>query len=371
MTVLVNNLKRIFRKKANIIVMFVLPIAFIAVLSAINGSSSGITVGVVDNDNTKLTQMIKDKLKANGNEIEIIKKDKIDKGLINKEIDTALIIPKGLTDDIINGKSHDKIKMYGIKGVTNDSSVKYFINSFTSAAANIGSAAKGDSDKFYQGIKDYNNGSFSSEVRYTDGKRDQEQNSSTSVGFLVMGVIYLSTMVTTLILEDKKLGVHKRMFQSGLSSKSYMLQCIGSFVVVNFIQITGVLLIMKYALGLDLGPSPVSLFIVLFLFGISCTALGVAISSLCKDLRQANALSMLISTPIAMLGGCYWPRDVMGTTLEQISNFVPTTWALQAANKIIDGKSLANVTVEMGVIVIFILVFFIIAAAKRVDAAKA
>lgn len=373
MTIFFNNIKRIFRRKVNLIVMFVLPIAFIVVIGSIENSSAGgnITIGLVDNDNSKLTSIMKDKLKDNGNEIKIISKDEIKDDIINKKIDTAVVIPKGFAKNVMNNSGDTKVQMYGISGLTNDSSVKYYVNSFTNAAKNIGKAVKGDSDKFYKGIKEYEKGNFSSEVKYTNGQKDKETLSSTLVGYLIMSVVYLSTMVTNLILEDKKFGVYKRIFASGVKSFSYMGQCILSFIVVTFIQISAVLLIMKYALSIYLGPSVFNLFIILSVFGICCVALGVAICNRSKTLKQANALVTLISTPIVMLGGCFWPREITPDIIQKIGDFVPTTWAMDASSKIISGSSIASTGKEIGIIVIFIMVFFLIAATKRVDASNA
>lgn len=372
MTIFFNNIKRIFRKKANLIVMFVLPIAFIVGIGSLYSSSSnaGITIGLVDNDNSKLTSIIKDKFKADKDEIKIISENEIKDDIINKKIDTAVVIPKDFAKNVMNNSGDTNIQMYGISGVTNDSSVKYYINSFVNAAKNIGKAVDGDSDKFYDGIKEYQKGNFSSEVKYTNGEENKEKISSNLIGFLIMGVVYLSTMVTTLILEDKKFGVYKRMFASGVKSFSYMGECILSFISVAFIQIAAILLIMKYALNIYLGPSIFNLFIVLAIFAISTVALGVAICNRSKNLKQSSALIMLVTTPMLMLGGCYWPREITPDIIQKIGDFVPTTWALEASSKIISGSSIMEVDKEIGIIVVFIIVFSLIAMTKRVDSAK-
>lgn len=366
MTIFFNNLKRIFRKKMNIVVMFIIPIAFTAIIASMSSSgNTGFSIGFVNNDNAKLTSMLKETLKSKGTILEI-KQDKIKDDIINKSIDTAIVIPKGFTESVLKNKNSDKIQMYGIKGMTNDSSIKYLVDSFTNAAKNISLASKGDSNKFYQGIKDYEKGNFDSQVKYTNGESEKLEVSSSSLGFLVMSMIYLSAMVTTLILKDKDSGTYNRIFASGIKSGNYMFQCVLSFIVIYLIQIAGVLLVMKNVFHSDLGPSLINLFVVFAVFGIACVALGVAICNRSKTLKQANATVALVSTPIAMLGGCFWPRDVMGSTLQNISNFVPSTWAMKASDKILNGSSLMNVSQELGIIMIFAVAFFIIGSVKRV-----
>jgi ABC-2 type transport system permease protein len=371
MTIFFNNLKRIFRKKVNLIMMFVVPIAFIVWIASTMSSSSstGLNIGFVDNDNTKLTSMLKQNLKQKGT-IKEISQDQIKDLIIDKKIDTAIVIPKDFTKNILNQNNNSKIEMYSIKGVSNDSSIKYFVNSFTDAAKNIAKVAGGNSDKFYNGISDYEKGNFSKEVKYSDGKMEEVDTSSTALGYLVMSMIYLSTMITTLILKDKEYGVYNRMFANGIKAGNYMFQCILSFIVVIFIQIAAILLIMKNLIHSDLGPSVFNLFVVLALFGITSVALGVAICNTTKNLKQANASIALVSTPIAMLGGCFWPREIMGTTLQNISNFVPSTWVMDAAGKVISGSSLANVSNDLGVILLFAVIFFGISIVKKVDVAN-
>lgn len=371
MTIFFNNIKRIFRKKGNLIVMFVVPIGFICMIASFQSNQkAGITVGLVDNDKSKLTSIIKNELSKNNN-IEIISQDKIKDEIINKKIDTAVIIPKGFADKVMKASSDSKIEMYGIKGLSNDSSVKYYINSFTNAAKNIGKAVNGDSSKFYAGIKEYQKGAFSSETKYTDGKKDEAAISSTLIGYLIMSVVYLSTGVTTLILQDKKYGVYKRIFGCGVKAKEYMFQCISSFVLVIFIQIAAVLAIMKYILKIYLGPSVFNLFIVLAIFGICCVALGVAICSRSKTARQASVLAMFISTPIIMLGGCFWPREITPNIIQRIGDFVPTTWAMEASGKIISGNSIMDIGKDIGIIAVFCIIFFLVAATKKADATNA
>lgn len=52
MTILINNLKRVFRSKGQLIIMFVLPLVFITLIMASSFGGSKIAVGIVDNDKT-------------------------------------------------------------------------------------------------------------------------------------------------------------------------------------------------------------------------------------------------------------------------------------------------------------------------------
>lgn len=369
MTIFFNNIKRLFRKKSNLIVMFLVPIAFIVMVSSLAGSGSNkMVIGISDKDNSKLTQELKDNL-SQKYAIKSIEKDKINKAIIDGDISAALVIDRGFTDDILKGNSV-KLDTYSIKGVNNDMSFKYYINSFINAAENIAKVTNGDSEKFYSGLKEYQKGKFSSEIKYTDGKKEKVQTSFSQIGFLIMSILSLSTMATTLLLKDKESGMYNRIFASGVKPVNYIFQNIVSFIVISLIQAASILLIMKKFFNSDLGPSPIRLFVVLAVFSVVCVALGTAICNSSKDLKQANAFIALVVTPFSMLGGCFWPRDIMGQLLKNIGDFVPTTWAMEAANKMLNGGTLLDASKELGILMLFAALFFAIAIVRKVDTAR-
>lgn len=361
MTIFSNNLKRIFRKKSNFIFMFIVPIAFVVLISYLTSSGEGkMTVGISDKDNTKFTEGLKDSLSEKC-EVKYIDKDKIDKAIINGDISAAVVINNGFTKSIIDGNAdNNKIDTYSIKGVNNDMSFKYFLNSYINAAKNIAKAANGNKDKFYAGIKEYKKGIFSSDVKYSDGKKAKLSTSSSQIGYLVMSMLFLATMATTMILKDKESGIYNRIFLNGVKPASYMFQCTASFIIVSLIQAASILIIMKEVFNCDLGPSPIRLFAVLAVFTLVCVSLGTGICNACKDIRQSNAVIAIVNTPFCMLGGCFWPRDIMGASLQKIGDFVPTTWAMKAADTILNGGTLLNASKEIGIMLVFAAIFLVI-----------
>lgn len=370
MTIFFNNLKRIFRKKSNFIVMFLVPIAFVVLISNFASSGGGkMAIGISDKDNTKFTKELKDRLSEKC-DIKYVDENNIDKAIIDGNISAAVVINSGFTESIINGTTDNKIQTYSIKGVNNDSSFKYYLNSYINAAKNIAKVTNGDKDKFYSGLKEYKKGVFSSEVKYSDGKKDKLSSSSSQIGYLVMSMLFLATVATTLILKDKESGVYNRIFLSGVKPAGYMFQCTASFITIALIQAASILFIMKKFFNNDLGPSPIRIFVVLAVFSIVCVALGTAICNASKDLKQANAVIALVSTPFCMLGGCFWPRDLMDKTLQHIGDFVPTTWAMKAADKVLNGGTLIDASKEIGIMLIFVLLFYVISIVKKVDIAK-
>ncbi len=66
-----------------------------------------------------------------------------------------------------------------------------------------------------------------------------------------------------------------------------------------------------------------------------------------------------------MLGGCFWPKEIMPDMLQRISEFVPVTWAIKGMEKILNGGSITTVGNEIIVLLLFALVFFLVGSAQK------
>ena len=115
--------------------MFVVPIVFIVLTMQMNSKAWKVTVGIVDNDNTEFTEIIKDKIEENGQYIEIQEGD-IQKDLIESNVDYVLSIDKGFTEKLINGEDVS-LKGYGIKETNASMPFKIYMESFLNSSKDI------------------------------------------------------------------------------------------------------------------------------------------------------------------------------------------------------------------------------------------
>ena len=95
----------------------------------------------------------------------------------------------------------------------------------------------------------------------------------------------------------------------------------------------------KYVFKLNLGLNPMNLVVASLFFSLVCVSLGTAVNSYAKDLHKAGIMSSLLLSPMCMLGGCWWPLNIMPKFLQDISNFIPTTWIMKSYNDLLVGKN--------------------------------
>jgi len=86
--------------------------------------------------------------------------------------------------------------------------------------------------------------------------------------------------------------------------------------------------------------------------------LGLMIGGFVKTVKQQQAIGSLIIISTSMLGGVYWPIDVVGDVLKKISYVTPQSWALSGFQELMVGNSnLFGVASQMAILVGFAVVF--------------
>lgn len=347
--------------------MFIVPIAMVVFAIAATMGSGTVRVGIADEDATPLTAQLIHQLKTNC-EVVMLPRDQIKSNLTDMRIDCGIWLEKGLTNRIIH-RAEGEVKIYSIQETNVSLVAQMQINNDLNAAKNIAKTAQGDESTFYEGMKNYWEGNLTVEKKEIENPDGKKKTSGISLGFLVMNMLFLATLAPSLMLEDKENKTFYRVFTSPLTLRKYMMYSIISFYMVSLLQVAAIFLFMKFSFNADFGPSFLSMLVVFLVFGLVCVAFGVAVNALAKDRRQSGLISSLLVTPMAMLGGCMWPRSMMPEMLLNIGNFVPTTWVMKAVEKLLYGNTLASAVPELLVLGLFGLVFFLLGSWKKTDIA--
>jgi len=146
-----------------------------------------------------------------------------------------------------------------------------------------------------------------------------------------------------------------------------LLQNIFSFLAIMILQIYIMFKVIIDGFKGDIGPSFSNMFILFTVFAVCSIALNLAICSASKNAKQATTLSGIINTLLAMLGGAFWPRDIMPDFLRTAGDFTPTAWLVDAVNKLLLSSNMSAVYKNIGIIILFTIVFFLFCSWKKVD----
>ena len=101
-----------------------------------------------------------------------------------------------------------------------------------------------------------------------------------------------------------------------------------TFQVFVYLALGGLL----FGVQLDKGNTPAAL-VVLVLTIIAMTRLGIIAASFIMVLKRGDPVTLLISSLAVLLGGVYYPIQLMPQWLQQLSRLLPITYSLDAMRR--------------------------------------
>jgi ABC-2 type transport system permease protein len=107
--------------------------------------------------------------------------------------------------------------------------------------------------------------------------------------------------------------------------------------------------------GIDLGRANVpAALTVLFLSILTLSGLGILSACFAIIFKRGDPINFLINSVSALLGGVYYPVDVLPAWLQLLARFFPLTYSLEALRRaLLVGDSLADLARDVGVLGVF------------------
>ncbi|QVK16847.1 ABC transporter permease [Mycoplasmatota bacterium] len=360
------NLKRILKNKTRLAILIIVPIMFISVF--VLGAFNTVTVGICDEDNSELTKYIVSDLKKNKfYHVKMMKSNELLVNTLDYNIDYAIHFNKGFEEDFFKNDLL-QVKEYYFEENEYVMNVKTYIQSYINNLDKIKNSTN-TKVAFYQVLEDYESGQLKVSKAFDDtAGMDQ---AIFSIGFTIYFLIFLSVITCGLIIEDRNNGTLQRIFNSPISLRKYLFESLLSFMVIGFLQVFCLLFIFKFIFRFQYGPNFINLFILVFTFSIVSITMGLLIVSIVKSPIQAYLIVGILASPLSMLGGCYWPNYMMPDWLQNVSQFLPTTWVMKGANElIVDQENFIDILDNIGILILFGILFFVGGIFKRTDFAK-
>lgn len=176
-------------------------------------------------------------------------------------------------------------------------------------------------------------------------------NTQYSLGFTVFFVMMVALGSAGGILEEREIGTLRRVLASPIRRSEVLLgKTLGVALVASF---EAALLVGfgAFVFGVPWGDAPVAVAAVLLSLVLAATGLGVMISALVRTRSQMSALVPVVSTAMAMLGGCYWPIEITSPFMQQVSRLTPTGWAMVGLKDVVArGMGIEAVLVPVAVL---------------------
>lgn len=368
MTIFFNNLKRIFGKKKNLIFMVVVPILINVIIISLYVQDTSYTVGILDYDKTELTEKLISYLEESSEFKYLTKEDNLNEMVFNGKVDCIFQFDDGFTKQILEGKNAS-VKCYGVEDSAQIIPIKNNMDSAISVARQAAAATKGEESAFYKAMEQYEKRDYIAEYHgIGNNKNDDVEQAALALGYIALGMAFLISYSTLLIIEDKDSGIYDRLIVSPQKMSMYYFQHLLSSIVVAVIQTVVLMIVLPVIVHISFGDNIlqiVSVGAICVLFAMCFIAIGLVIAGYARNKYEANAWVIMFNIPVLMLGGCMWPRSLMPEIFQRIGDFMPTAWFLSAAEHVLYGDGLRKTLQPVLYMCVFIIVLMVFAFAKK------
>jgi ABC-2 type transport system permease protein len=402
LSVALKDLQIMVKDRGTLFQLFILPLLFILVfsgaLSAI-GESEAVTLptlALVDQDGGSAAQSLTEKLVLDGSlTIQSASAVEAQSLLDENKIIGFLTIPNEFTASLQNSSPVDLVittgsesnsqKVESARLVLESIAAEMTLESQIIASLNQMGAMQANAPEEYQvfdteRVLAQAHSQFETsqtrpliEVKQSTPQQDSEQvnavdlSQSAVPGFTVLFVFMAAQTTARSIYEEKKIGTFRRLVAAPLNKVELM---IGKILPNFIIALVQILVIFAFGsvgmrlLGLTPMPverSPLGLILVAIVLALCSSAFGIAIAGIARTENQIGGLSTLLLWGMGLLGGSLIPLFILDRFLGYIPMIVPHYWANRAFDDLlIRGLGVANIALDLGVLLAFSLVFFVI-----------
>jgi len=346
--------RRFFRDRLAQFFAILFPLIFLFVFGGLNSGSNNLSfkVAIFNDSNSVFSKQFVKQIEANSvfkvNKTltsQSAAQDKMDKN----QLDGMIILPKNF-GEVAPGQTTPSGQIQVLYDHTSSNTGQTLTTILDSYVKQINSKLASAPQPFSVAGKELNSKSLTA-FDYTFAGL---------LGFTIVGLGIFGPV--NVFPELKKQGILRRLHTTPLRVWQYFMATMFSQAATGSISIgiQFIVAITIFHLKVDGNYLAIIAFTVLSIFMI--LGIGLAIGGWAKNERQAAPLSNIIVFPMLFLSGTFFPRFLMPHWLQTISDYLPLTPVIDGLRLLItEGKSLAQVGPEIGLILIWFVVIYAIA----------
>ncbi len=197
-------------------------------------------------------------------------------------------------------------------------------------------------------------------------------SAQTVPGMACVFAVFAAGIVGFSLFRDHGWHTWERLHASGTPPRAVALGKLavpGGLLIVQAVVLFAVGVIW---LELEVAGSWVAVAAIALAYGAAVLTGGLAIAALAGTIQQVNAITALAAMVLGALGGGFVPADSLPDWAQPLSPVTPTWWAMEGyRGAIIDGDPLADAAGPVAVLLLYAVVFGLIAAYRlRLDRPK-
>lgn len=371
-TIASNELRRTARDRVALFFIVVLPVVIILLIGTTFGDMEGIEVGVIDQDGTRASADLVATLDGSDG-ISIERYDELDD--LRRDIragsrSAGVVVPDGYGDGLDRGEDAT-VEMIADPTSGSSAAVQAALRAAIGDEAVQIAAVRTATDAGVDPATAAGEASALADELPQSGVRTQAVDEGdaprlgsfdyTAPSNLVLFTFVNTIVVGSMIALERKQGTIRRMLATPHGTGTILAGIGAAKLALALVQST--LIVVIGAVLFDVGwGDPLAATLLVVLFALVATAVGLLVGATVRDPDQAQAVIVPISIGLAMLGGCMWPLEIVPPIMRTIGHIAPHAWAMDAWMALIfDGAGLAEVAGDLAVLAGFALVLGLLA----------
>lgn len=356
--VIKNNIRLLLARKSTLFVLIILPVIIfsLGLFSGASGSGFRLNAGIADMDNTELSRALTDAFSGEVDKLVAVSVDEADQKLADGALDAVLIVDEGYESALLSGQKPG-LTLRSLKGQEIVGTLGAWVDLYifdlvrlrtleqTKDAAQLIAAEK----NLAQNVLPFDRQPLSA--------REENGGLSMAAGFLLYLFSLNMMQVGSLLLREKQWNTLSRVLQSPVERLSY----IGANFVTGlfFLGLNLLSLYLLTTLVFHISIPPL-LYALWSYYGLIWILAGIFLALSVRSSRTYGAITPIVTTIFAMLGGCYWPLWLMPPFMQKLAMATPQYWANVAGTLIQKGHSLFAPGTEIMVLTGFLMLFFVL-----------
>jgi ABC-2 type transport system permease protein len=368
------NLRRTFRRRANIFFIFVFPMLLILVLGATFGSAATPRLGVVAAHQGPLSVALIRQLDktADLRIVQVSSNPQLRTMVERGNLSAGIEIPARYDSAIRNGRS--AVLRYLARPGVSAQQIGETVRSAVARQAQLLGAARfaisqNRAVSFSAALAEARHLSRGVPIISVSERTAGTASLGRSLGQFDEGAwtelllfMFLTAMTGAVaFIEIRRLGLPRRMLATPTPPGTLVAGETLGRLLVGLVQAFVIIVGSAVLFGVNWGQ-PIGLAAVVLLFGLVAAGFGIFVGTLFRNEQQATGLSLLLGLGLAALGGCMVPLEVFSPTMKKVAHITPHAWANDAFAKLIGhGATIGAVLPQLAVLAAYAAVLLILA----------
>ncbi len=329
------NLRRHSRDRVGLFFIVVMPfvsIVFVGMALGGGAAASRLPVGVVAQDSDPVAAAVLAELRAHP-DLEITAvggEEELRAGVRGGALAAGVVIPPGSTEfELVMTQSNGS-------GMAARSAVDVSVGRVAAVIEATRAATSAGATPAHAAELVRKAQAASADVQVVDSDAASDTGSGTPRGFaytapanLLLFTFINSMAVAAALVESRRIGMLPRAFTAPVRRGAVLFGEALSRFIVAAAQAVLIMVVSSLLFGVSWGE-PFGVAAVVGVFALVATGAAILMGSLVRSSAQPSAIGPPLGIVLGMLGGCLWPAEAAGRTLDAIGHLFPHAWGMDA-----------------------------------------